>query len=197
MKFKMAENSLFAMLLRSPWWISLAIAAALSAIAMALLPVDYRIAGALSSFPFVIIAILAARRQLQLPSEARVELTVQAVRALAWPAFAELLERAFQRDGYTVQRGSSPAVDFVLERGGRTMLVSARRWKSARTGLEPLRALQDARLAGDALDALCIGLGELSENAKPFAAQHRIAIWQAAELARALRDMPLGTPKAR
>ena len=29
-------------------------------------------------------------------------------------------------------------------------------------------------------------------NAKPFAAEHRIAIWQAAELAQALRGLPLG-----
>jgi restriction system protein len=72
------------------------------------------------------------------------------------------------------------------------MVVSARRWKSANTGLEVLRALQAARQASEAPDALWIGLGPLSDNARPFAAEHRIAIWHAAELAHALRGLSLG-----
>ena len=69
------------------------------------------------------------------------------------------------------------------------MLVSARRWKAARTGLEPLSELQAARDRAEAPDALCICLGELSEQAQAYAAQHRIAVWQAAELAQALRGL--------
>lgn len=187
----MAKNSLFATLLRSPWWVSIAIAAVLALLALALLPTDYRVAGALSTFPFVVIAAIAAYRQWRLPSAARVSETVEAVGTMAWPAFAKLLEEAFRRDGYTVQNGTVTAVDFELERKGRKMLVCARRWKSARTGLESLRALQAAREASDASDALYIGLGELTDNAHPFAAEHRIAIWQAAELAQALRGLPL------
>ncbi len=195
MKLKMAKNSLFAILLRSPWWVSLAVAAVLGAVAMALLPDAYRVVGALSGFPFLVISAMAARLQWKRPSAARVAQTQQAVAGMAWPSFAALLESAFVRDGYHVQRGKGDAVDFELERQGRRMLVSARRWKSARTGLEVLRALQTAREASDAPDALLIMLGELSDNARPFAARHRIAIWQAAELAEALRDLPL--PPAR
>jgi restriction system protein len=197
MKLKMAPNSLFAILLRSPWWISLAIALVLSLIGAALLPDAYRVVGALMGLPFAVIGALAARRQWQLPSAARVAQTQQALATIAWPAFAALLEQAFRRDGYTVQRGQTDAVDFELARDGRRMLVSARRWKSARTGLEALRALQAARDTAGAADALHIGLGELSDNARPFAAQHRIAIWQAAELAQALRGLPLGNAPAR
>ena len=71
------------------------------------------------------------------------------------------------------------------------MLVSARRWKSARIGVEALRALQTAREAAEAPDAMCICLGELTDTARPFAAQHRITIWQAAELTEALRGSAL------
>lgn len=193
MRFQMAKNSLFAILLRSPWWASASLALAVALVAFALLPDNYRLAGALSGFPFLVIAALAAWRQRQLPSAARIEQTRQVVAAMAWPAFAALLEQAFQRDGYTVQRvdAKGGAVDFVLERQSRRMLVSARRWKSARTGLEALRALQTARESStyDDLptDALCISLGELTDNAMPFAAEKRIAIWQAAEVAQALR----------
>jgi restriction system protein len=146
MKLKMAENSLFAVLLRSPWWISVALGVVLGGLGVALLPESWRAAGALSGFPFLVIGALAAWRQAKLPSAARVAETQQAVAAMAWPAFAALLEQAFARDGYAVQRGAaSSAVDFVLERRGRRMLVSARRWKSARTGIEALRPLQAAR----------------------------------------------------
>ncbi|HVK31532.1 MAG TPA: restriction endonuclease [Burkholderiaceae bacterium] len=196
MKFQMAKNSLFAILLRKPWWVSLLIAVALGLVAAALLPADYRVAGAISGFPFLVIAGLAAWRQRLLPSATQVEATRQAVSAMAWPAFAALLEQAFRRDGYTVSRParSSDAVDFVLERGNRRMFVAARRWKSARTGLEALRALQVAREAADGErinDALVVALGELTDSARPFAAEQRIAVWQAAEIAQALRGIPL------
>lgn len=193
----MARNSLFAILLRSPWWVSIGVAAVLALLAGALLPAAYRVVGALSAVPFVVIGAIAARRQWSLPSAARVSRTAEALGTMAWPAFAQLLEDAFRRDGHTVQRGTATAVDFELERSGRKMVVSARRWKTARTGLDALRALQAAREAADAPDALYIGLGELTDQARTFAAGHRIAIWQAAELAQALRDLPLGPTAAR
>jgi restriction system protein len=196
-KLQMAKNSLFAILLRSPWWISLVIAVLLGALAGALLPDPYRTAGFLSGFPFVVIAAMSAWRQRQLPSAARIEQTRAAVSAMAWPAFAALLEQAFQRDGHTIvsrEPRATPSLDFVLERKGRRMLVCARRWKSARAGIEPLRALQAARDAVDddmPNDALFISLGEPTDSARTFAAEHRIAFWQAAELAQALRGLPL------
>jgi len=186
----MAKNSLFAILLRSRWWISAVIALIMGAISFALLPEGFRVVGAMSGLPFAVIAVMALRRQWHLPSAARIEQTQQALATMAWPAFADLLEQAFRRDGYTVQRSKTPAVDFELERQGRRMLVSAKRWKSARTGLEALRPLQTARDAAEAQDALYIALGPLSEQAQPFAAQHGITIWQASELAHALRGLP-------
>lgn len=195
----MARNSLFAILLRSPWWISLALAGALLLPALALLPEHLRVAGALSALPFVVIAGLAACRQWRLPSAARVAQTRQAVAALSWPAFAALLQQGFERDGYQVRPGRG-VVDFELERKGQTTLVSARRWKSAHTGLAPLRALQAARAALDMPDALVVTLGALSDSARPFAAEQRISVWQLPEIALALRGLPLspaGTGTAR
>jgi restriction system protein len=193
----MAKKSLFAVLLRSPWWVSLLIALALGLLGFALLPDTLRVGGALSGLPFMVIACIAAWRQWPLPSAARVDETRLTLATLAWPAFASLLEQAFRRDGYGVQRGNTEGVDFVLERKGRSMLVCARRWKSARVGLADLRALQAARDAAEAPDALYVGLGALSDNAAPFAAEHHIVVWQATELAHALRGLPLSAAKAR
>ena len=197
MKLKMSDKSLFAVLLRSAWWISGLLALVIGLAAAALLPAEFKGAGALSGFPFLVISGMAAWRQWRLPSSARVAATTQAVAAMAWPQFAGLLAQAFERDGYQVQRGKSDAFDFRLERQGRSMLVAARRWKSNRTGLEPLKALQAARESGGVADALLISLGELSDNARPYATAQAITLWQAPELAQALRGLPLAAPAAR
>ena len=196
MKLRMAENSLFAILLRSPWWISFAIACALATAAFALLPQAYRVVGAISGLPFVVIGAIAATRQWRAPSAAQVAQTLSTVGAMPWPAFAAALEAAFRRDGYSVALGRGAPVDFVLERQGRQMLVSARRWKSARLGVELLRALQAAREAAEAPDALCICLGEITDAAQSFAKQQRITVWQSGELASALSGIAL-PPAAR
>ncbi|MFN3811342.1 MAG: restriction endonuclease [Roseateles asaccharophilus] len=199
MKLTMAKNSLFAILLRSSWWIGLLIAAVLALLSFALLPADLRLVGALSGFPFLVVSALALRRQWGQPSAARIAQTQEALADLGWPAFSALLEQAFRREGYTLRppSGKSEAYDFELERAGRLTLVSARRWKSARTGLEALRALQAAREARQADAAIHIGLAALSENARPYAAAQGIDIWQASELAGLLRDLPSGKGRPR
>jgi restriction system protein len=79
MKLKMALTSLLAILLHSSWWISVAIAAVIGLIGAALLPEGFRVIGALSGLPFGVIGAIAAHRQWQLPSAARVAQTQQAL----------------------------------------------------------------------------------------------------------------------
>lgn len=197
MKFRMAQNSLFAILLRSPWWISAAIALALALFGLAVLSDPFRILAIVSGVPFALIGAVAARRQWHLPSAARVSETRDALARMPWSAFGDLLEQSFRRDGYTVSKSKAGAVDFELNRNGRRMLVCARRWKSARTGLEAVQALQAERDAADQPDGLYIGLGALTDTALPFAREHGIAVWDAGELARALRGLPLGNASRR
>lgn len=184
---RMHRNSLFSVLLRKPWWVSAAIGVAIGVVSAALVPADWRGAALLTGFPFLVIAGISLYRGLGAPSAAEVEQLTQAARSQPWAAFAQQLDEAFTRDGWTVQRVEAPSHDFVLERGAKRMLVAARRWKSAHLGLEPLRALQAAREAGDGVDALAIALGDLSDAARRYAAAQRIAVWQAPELAQALR----------
>lgn len=197
MKFRMAQNSLFAILLRSPWWISAAIALALALLGLAVLSDPFRILAIVSGVPFALIGAVAARRQWHLPSAARVSETRDALARMPWSAFGDLLEQSFRRDGYTVSKSKAGAVDFELNRNGRRMLVCARRWKSARTGLEAVQALQAERDAADQPDGLYIGLGALTDTALPFAKEHGIAVWDAGDLARALRGLPLGNASRR
>ncbi len=200
MKFNLPRNSLFAVLLRSPWWVSVLIALVLGLVAAALLPAQYRVVGSLSGFPFLVIGAMAAQRQWRLPSAARVQQTQAAVAALAWPGFQALLAESFRRNGFELlPKPAGDAVDLLLQRQGKRMLVSARRWKTARLGVEPLRALQAARQADDASadlpQAVCICLGGATDNALDYARSHAITLWGPADLALALRGMPLPAPR--
>jgi restriction system protein len=190
MKFKMARNSLFAVLLRSPWWISILIAALVGAAMYALLPQDYKIAGAVGGFPFFVIGLIAFWQQMRLPSARRSEEILGAVAAMNWPEFSALLEEGFGRQGYRVERVKG-AADFALAREGRTTLVAARRWKAARHGEEALRALYDQAQSHGAGNCLYVALGELSDNAQTLARRNQIQLMQGPALAYLLKNAKL------
>jgi restriction system protein len=186
-KLKMAPNSLFAILLRSRWWVSFLIAAATALVARLVAPEGYQALALFPAIPFVVIGLVAAWKQLQRPSPARVQAMLGTVGAMAWPAFAEALEHAFRAEGHEVARLPGPAADFRLTRAGRVMLVSARRWKAARIGAEPLRALQSAMAGEEAGSGLYVSLGEPSDGANAFAREHGIQILRGEDLALLLR----------
>ena len=94
MKWKMAENSLFAILLRSPWWIALGIGVLLVLLMRVLLPPDYATPAMLGSFPFFVIAAMAAWKQLRAPSPAQIEQTVQRLQAMNSREFGAAIEAA-------------------------------------------------------------------------------------------------------
>jgi restriction system protein len=72
MKFKMSEKTLFAMLLRSPWWISFLVSAVLGLVVAVLLPKPVAVVGVLFGFPFIVIGTMVAWRQRDAPSPAPV-----------------------------------------------------------------------------------------------------------------------------
>ncbi len=190
MKFKMAPNSLFAILLRSPWWISLGIALAFGLVSRAALPETYWTMGAMGGFPFLILAAMALRRQMRAPSPKQVEAILARVATLSWREFADALEKALATDGAQVTRLEG-AADFAVVRGSKTQLVAAKRWKAARLGEDSLEALHAAVRQRDASEAMVISLGELSANAQRYAKAHHIEVVQGAALAQLLRNAGL------
>ena len=189
MNLKMAENSLFAILLRSSWWISVAIAAGIVVVAGSLLPVDYRIFGIFAALPFFVIAGIAGWRQFKAPSPARITQTVEALRTLSWPALCEKLEAALRRDGWVVSRVTTPGADFALTRGGRRSLLACKRWKVARTGVEPLRELRAAMDADDAHNGIYVSIGEVTDKARQYAAANEISLMQGPALAALMPEL--------
>ena len=69
---KLHENSLFAILLRSPWWISAMVGVGLAFVLRMFLPLEFALFGGL---PFFIIAGVAGWRELKRPSGAKVAAT--------------------------------------------------------------------------------------------------------------------------
>ncbi|HZW20995.1 restriction endonuclease [Noviherbaspirillum sp.] len=188
MKLKMSENSLFAILLRKPWWISILIAAVVSLAASMLFPRQYAAYGASAGFPFFVIGIIAAVRQWRAPGAALVAHTRDTVAAMSWRDFADAIEAGYRRDGYEVKRRAGGA-DFELVRDGRKTVVSCKRWKAASTGIEALRELDAAAQDCGAHERIYMTLGQLSDNARSFAAEHRITVMREDGLAVLLRGM--------
>jgi restriction system protein len=179
----MAPNSLFAILLRSRWWISFAITAAIVLLALALLPPDYKLVGALGATPFFAVGVVAMVRQLNAPSPAKVQALLDAAAQQNWAQFSAQLQAAWKAEGYAVQAIDSPAADFRLERQGKTALVCAKRWKAAHHGLEPLKLLHTARQDQGVQDAVYIALHPFHANARAYAEQQQMVVLQGADLA--------------
>ncbi len=184
MKLRISEKSLFAVLLRQPWWLSLVLAVGMFSTAALVMPPVFALAFAL---PIAVVAIYAVWKALRTPGEARTAETLEALRAMSWEEFSKSMENAFRRDGYTVARFAGPGADLELTKGNRVSLVACKRWKVARAGIEPLRELYAARRESDAHEGLYVTAGELSDNARAFAAEKGIRLVEGADLVKLLR----------
>ncbi len=174
---KLNENSLFAVLLRSPWWVSFGLASGVFFLARLFVPPLY---AALVPLPFLVIGFVVVARQLRKPSARRVAARLDALRALPREEFAAALEQGFRRQGYGVTRTGS---DLQLTRSGRVSLVDCRRWKATRTGVEPLREAHALAQRREAQELIYIVAGEVTDNARAFAKEKNIRLVGDAELA--------------
>jgi restriction system protein len=178
MKLKLAENSLFAILLRSPWWASVLAALAVFGVVRLFLHEGYAL---FAASPFIVIAALAGWKRLRTPGGARLEAALAKLRGMPWEEFAVALEAGFRREGYAVKRLDSSSTDFELVKDGRVSLVAAKRWKATQTGVEPLR---DLHAAGSERDCVYVLVGEMTQNAKAFAREKKIRLVEAVEIVR-------------
>jgi restriction system protein len=175
---KLPQNSLFAMLMRARWWVSALVALGVFALTRLILPEGFALFAAL---PFIVIAVVVAWKEIRQPRGARLALALEKLRAMSWDEFASGLEAGFRREGYTVRRAAGIA-DFELEKDGRVSLVCARRWKAARTGVEPLRELAAAGEKRAAGECVYVVAGELSEQARRLAGERRVRLLEGAGL---------------
>jgi restriction system protein len=181
---KISDKSLFARLLRAPWWVSFAVAAGVTAGMFALLPKDLKAAAALSGVPFIVIGLIAAWKQRGTLSPKQIEDALQKLAAMSAREFTDTLARAYERDGYTVTRLTKPGTDLSLEKNGYTTLVSCKRWKAANHGLDPLRELHAAMEKAETGRGIYVALNSVSDAAAQFAAENGIRVLSNDELAK-------------
>jgi restriction system protein len=188
MKFKMSEKSLFATLLRAPWWVSFLVMFAVALVAGALLPDAYKTAGMLGAFPFFVIGVMAAWRQRNAISANRIQELVEQARSMGWRDFSVLVEEALRQQGFVVTRLNDGPADFQIEKNGRITLVSAKRWKAATVGAEHLRELLAVRESRDAFSCTCMSLGVFSQAAIDLANSSPIQLLGSANIAQLMHD---------
>jgi restriction system protein len=188
MKLKMSEKSLFATLLRAPWWVSFVVMLAVALAAGALLPDAYKTAGMLGGFPFLVIGVMAAWRQRNALSNDRIEALTGQARAMAWREFAAVVETALRKQGFEVRPLNNGPAYFEIEKNGRITLVSAKRWKAASVGAEPLRELLAAVESQEAFSCSCMSLGAFSPAAVALAQQHPLQLLGPTEIAQLVHD---------
>ena len=181
-RLKMSQNSLFAILLRSHWWISLVVALFIVLLARLVVPEAYASYALSFAVPFVVIAAIAAWKQRHVPGEAQVRALVERVSPMGWAEFSALLEDAYRRQGGTVTRVEGGA-DLLVERSRRLSVVAARRWKAASHGLPALRDLVAERERRGAHEALYVALNPLSDKGLLYAREHGVVVVDAAALA--------------
>jgi restriction system protein len=142
MALKMHENSLFAVLMRSPWWVSLLVGAGLFALIRVWLNWIYALFAAM---PFLVIAGYVGWKQLRQPSRETILKRLEKIRALPPEEFARQLEAAFRREGYGVARLERQPVDFELSKGGRVAWDRWRSWRCCARSRRPTSASTSPR----------------------------------------------------
>lgn len=178
MNFKIREKSVFAILLRSPWWISAGVAVVFASVAAALMPAPYVPFGVMSAAPFVVIAGMVLWRGRHAPDPQRVQAALAQAAAMPWRSFAAALDKAFTTQGYAVTLLSGDHVnsgaDIRLEKNDQITLVAAKRWKAATHGTEPLRELAAAMDKQTAQRCVYVSLGPVTDQATSFAKEQGI-----------------------
>ena len=186
MKLKIAPNSLFAILLRSPWWISIAGVIAIVLASRALLPPQFFVFGVMGALPFLVIGSVAAYRQFQAPSTDLINRTLENVAVMSWRDFLNALEQGYVQQGYEVSRIASPAADLLLTKAGQRTLVAGKRWKAGNHGVEPLRALGAARTSQDTSHCVYVTLADVGEKTRRFASENGVQLLYGDSLAQLL-----------
>jgi restriction system protein len=145
---------------------------------------DY--AAVASTLPFLGIAAYAGWRQSHVLNPERAAEMLAALRAMSWQEFAAIMEEAFRIDGYAVAALTRGGADFELRKSGRVALAGCKRWKVAQTGIEALRELVLATETAGAQECIYVAAGDVSLNARQFAAQKQIRLLCDTELAQFL-----------
>jgi restriction system protein len=177
------QTTLFQLLARQPWWITILVAFGMFWIAYAVFPP----VAPFFALPFLLLAIYIAVKQWRsgVPSDPTERL--QTLRDMSWESFSAAVCAAYRRQGYTVTPSRENAYDFMLTKDGRVTLLHCRRWKVNQVGAGPVRELARAVDRAQAHRGVCLATGEFTVPARNIAAAEPVALVSGAELVALVR----------
>jgi restriction system protein len=174
----MAQDTLFNILRRQPWWISVLVAVVIFWIAYAIFPP----VAPFVALPFAVLAVYIAVVQWRSGTPTDVGPRLAELRAMSWETFSAAITDAYRRKGYTVSQSNGRGYDMKLVRNGEVTLLQCRRWKVNQVGEGPLRELARAIETSEARRGISVAAGEFSGPARAFAANEPIALVSGAGL---------------
>jgi restriction system protein len=172
------QDTLFAILSRQPWWITLLVAFAIFWIAHLIFPPI----APFIALPFGVLAFYIGFRQWRSGSPGDVGARLEALRAMPWDSFSAAVTKAYEKQGYTISPSQDRGYDFRLAKNGRVTLLQCRRWKVNQVGAGPIRELATAVERHDARRGICLAAGEFSVPARKLAADEPVTLISGAEL---------------
>jgi restriction system protein len=172
------QTTLFQVLARQPWWISVLVAFAMFWIAYAVYPP----VAPFFALPFVVLALYIGFRQWRSGMPSNPDEQLETLRNMSWESFSAAVCDAYRRQGYAVSASREQGFDFTLTQAGRVTLLQCRRWKVNQVGAEPVRELARAVDRKQAYRGICLATGEFSGPARKIAATEPVALVSGAEL---------------
>ncbi len=211
---------------RLPWWVSIAIAIATFLVLRAvagLEPVSatgsadlgavisqgmIRAMAMFGQFVFPVIFVIGAiasvlgkRSREKLVTQVADSSSAASLGHMTWSEFEALVQEAFSRKGYAVQRigGAGPdgGVDLVLDRGTERALVQCKQWRAQRVGVSVVRELYGVMAAQGAAAGFVVTSGSFTPDALEFARGRNIQLIAGPELFEMIRDLRISTPTGR
>jgi restriction system protein len=168
----MAQQTLFTILLRQPWWVTLLVAFVLFAVVHAIFPPI----APFMALPFAGLSVYIAYRQWRGNAGVDPVERLSTLRAMSWEEFSALLNDAYRRQGYSVEPAQGPGYDFKLTKDGRIFLLQCRRWKVNQVGVAPIRELVAAVARTEAYKGICVSAGEFSEPARKLTSTEPLSL---------------------
>jgi restriction system protein len=174
----MAKDTLFNILLRQPWWITVLVAFALFWLGYAIYPPI----APFVALPFAVLAIYIAFVQWRRGGPLDAAHTLSTLRTMPWETFSTIVTDAYRKQGYRVSAANGRGYDFKLEKDGRVTLLQCRRWKVNQVGAGPIRDLAQAVEQTEASRGICLAAGEFSAPARSAAASEPVTLVSGVEL---------------
>jgi restriction system protein len=183
------KESLFQILLRQPWWVTLIVAFLVFTITRLIYPP----VAIFTAFPFVVLCGIIAFKQFRGATPLDAHERLERLRAMDWEEFSKLVTDAYRKRGYAVHPASSRDYDFRLTKDARVTLLQCRRWKVNQVGVGPLRELLKAIAREDASHGICIAAGAFSAPAIALTATEPVTLIGGAELLTLVGALPKKT----